>query len=121
MMRMNLDKILEFLYGDKKAELMAEISFVKYAYQNYNSIMSHEAQRTATIASIQKAKKVAMKDIEFYMNDLDSAAKTKDNSELISTVNKAFQIKESWSFRCNCMCSAAYWNCIILRIRIQVI
>ena len=94
-MRMNLDKILEFLYGDKKAELMAEISFVKYAYQNYNSIMSHEAQRTATIASIQKAKKVAMKDIEFYMNDLDSAAKTKDNSELISTVNKAFQIKES--------------------------
>ena len=57
--------------------------------------MSHEAQRTATIASIQKAKKVAMKDIEFYMNDLDSAAKTKDNSELISTVNKAFQIKES--------------------------
>lgn len=95
MMRMNLDKILEFLYGDKKAELMAEISFVKYAYQNYNSIMSHEAQRTATIASIQKAKKVAMKDIEFYMNDLDSAAKTKDNSELISTVNKAFQIKES--------------------------
>ena len=74
---------------------ISEISFVKYAYQNYNSIMSHEAQRTATIASIQKAKKVAMKDIEFYMNDLDSAAKTKDNSELISTVNKAFQIKES--------------------------
>ena len=36
-----------------------------------------------------------MKDIEFYMNDLDLAAKTKDNSELISTVNKAFQIKES--------------------------
>lgn len=95
MMRMNLDKILEFLYGDKKAELMAEISFVKYAYQNYNSIMSHESQRTATIASIQEAKKVAMKDIEFYMNDLDLAAKTKDNSELISTVNKAFQIKES--------------------------
>ena len=94
-MRMNLDKILEFLYGDKKAELMAEISFVKYAYQNYNSIMSHESQRTATIASIQEAKKVAMKDIEFYMNDLDLAAKTKDNSELISTVNKAFQIKES--------------------------
>ena len=86
-MRMNLDKILEFLYGDKKAELMAEISFVKYAYQNYNSIMSHESQRTATIASIQEAKKVAMKDIEFYMNDLDLAAKTKDNSELISTVN----------------------------------
>lgn len=33
------DKILEFLYGDKKAELMSEVSFVNFAYQNYNSIM----------------------------------------------------------------------------------
>ena len=28
-MRMTIDKILEFLYGDKKAELMAEINFVR--------------------------------------------------------------------------------------------
>ena len=33
-MNQNIDKILEFLYGDKKAELISEVSFVKSAYQN---------------------------------------------------------------------------------------
>lgn len=91
-----IDKILAFLYGEKKAELMAEISFTKYAYQNYNSIMEHEQQRLATIISLQEARKVAMKDIEFYMLDLDNAANGKDVSgkntsdieELIGEANK---------------------------------
>ena len=96
MMNMKLDEILEFLYGDKKAELMAEMSFIKYAYENYSSIMSHEQQRIATIASLQEAKKVAMKDIEFYINDLESVVshKTKDYAELESRTEKSFQVKE---------------------------
>lgn len=94
-MKLNLDKILEFLYGEKKAELMSEVSFVKYAYQNYGSIMEHETQKTATIGSLQNAKKVAMKDIEFYMSDLDSTVNSKDNSDITALVEKAFQIKES--------------------------
>lgn len=88
------DKILEFLYGDKKAELMSEVNFVNSAYQNYNSIMVHEHQKIATIIGLQGARKVAMKDIEFYMSDLDSLAKTKDITDLDSFVNKAFKIKE---------------------------
>jgi len=98
MMRLNLDKILEFLYGDKKAELMSEVSFVKYAYQNYASIMEHECQRAAIIGSLHDSKKVAMKDIEFYMGDLDSAIRTKDGKDIGSLVEKAFQIKESLEF-----------------------
>ena len=96
MMNMKLDDILEFLYGDKKAELMAEMSFIKYAYENYSSIMSHEQQRVATITSLQEAKKVAMKDIEFYINDLDSVVsrKTKDYAELESRIEKSFRVKE---------------------------
>lgn len=96
MMNMKLDEILEFLYGDKKAELMAEMSFIKYAYENYSSIMSHEQQRIATIASLQEAKKVAMKDIEFYINDLESVVshKTKDYADLESRTEKSFQVKE---------------------------
>lgn len=96
MMNMKLDEILEFLYGDKKAELMAEMSFIKYAYENYSSIMFHEEQRIATLSSLQEAKKVAMKDIEFYINDLDTivSSKTKDYAELESRTEKAFQIKE---------------------------
>lgn len=96
MMNMKLDEILEFLYGDKKAELMAEMSFIKYAYENYLSIMVHEQQRIATIVSLQEAKKVAMKDIEFYINDLESTVsrKIKDYAELESRTEKSFQIKE---------------------------
>ena len=94
MMKLNLDKILEFLYGDKKAELISEVSFAKFAYQNYASIMDHEQQRTATIISLQEARKVAMKDVEFYLNDLDSSVNTKDSSDILSMVDRAFQIKE---------------------------
>ncbi len=92
-----MDNILEFLYGDKKAELLSEISFVKYAHQNFASIMAHEPQRIATISSLQGAKKIAMKDIEFYLEDLDRAAGdvAKSYEDLDELLNKAFQIKDS--------------------------
>lgn len=89
-----IDKILEFLYGDKKAELISEVSFVNFAYQNYSSIMECDPQRTATIISLQGARKVATKDIEFYMSDLDSLIKAKDTPDLDSIISKAFQIKD---------------------------
>lgn len=97
MMRMKLDEILEFLYGDKKAELMSEMSFIRYAYQNFNSIMAHEQQRVSTIVSLQESRKVAMKDIEFYVSDLDATVsrKSKDATDLNERINKAFQIKDS--------------------------
>lgn len=95
MMKLNIDKILEFLYGDKKAELMAEVSFVKYVHQNFSSIMKFDVQRIATIGSLQSSKKVAMKDIEFYMSDLESTANSKGSGDIVSLVNRAFQIKES--------------------------
>jgi hypothetical protein len=93
MINQNLDKILEFLYGDKKAELLSEVSFIKYAYENYASIMTHTEQRTATIGSIQNAKIVAMKDIEFYMHDLETTVNDKANVEEL--VTNSFRIKES--------------------------
>ena len=71
MINKKLDEILKFLYEEKKAELLSEVIFVKYACDNYDSIMVDEAQRTATIGNIQQAKKIAMKDIEFYQKYLD--------------------------------------------------
>ena len=96
-MNLKLDEILEFLYGDKKAELLAEMSFIRYAYQNFTSIMAHDVQRSATLISLQEAKKVAMKDIEFYIGDLDATVsrKVKDFSELTERTGKAFQLRES--------------------------
>ncbi len=95
---LSIDKILEFLYGEKRAELLSEISFTKYAYANYSSIMTCDAQRTATIAGLQAAKKVAIKDIEFYAADLDSAVNIKDISNLKELVDKVFQIKDCMVF-----------------------
>lgn len=69
--QLGIDKILDFLYGEKSSELMAEVSFVKSAHKNYTSIMAHPEQRQATIHSLQDAKKIAMKDLEFYISELD--------------------------------------------------
>lgn len=95
MMGQKLDKILEFLYSDKKAELAAELSFTKYAHQNYASILGHEQQRLATIVSLQNAQKVALKDMEFYMDDLDSKVddRAKKYSGLETLAVDAFRSK----------------------------
>lgn len=95
-----MDKILGFLYGNKRAELMAEISFVQYAYDNYSSIMKFDQQRVATIANLQSAKKIAMKDIEFYLNELetDSNANDKEFSEFTVTVEKALKNQKSLEY-----------------------
>lgn len=95
MISMKMDKILEFLYGDKKAELISELTFIKYTYENFISIMAHEEQRTATIASIQAAKKVAMKDIEFYISELNTAVaeNKKQSLEIVKMGDEIFKIK----------------------------
>ena len=89
----SVDKILGFLYGDKKAEMMAELDFVKYAYQNYSTIMSNESQRIATITSLQQARKIAFKDSQFYIEDLESIIKS--DCDIVQMVNSAFNTKES--------------------------
>lgn len=89
-----LDKILEFLYGDKRAELLSEVSFIRFAYENYKSIMDHSEQRIATLISLQSAKKVAMKDIEFYLSDLTSIMADKKSSDISATVPKMIRTKD---------------------------
>lgn len=92
---MAMDKILEFLYGEKKAELMAEVTFTKYAMNNFSAIMEQECQRIATISSLHQAKIIAMKDTEFYLSDLDSTIN--GGESLVERVKKATQIEESLS------------------------
>lgn len=65
-----LDEILGFLYGEKRAELLSEIMFVQSVYKNFGSIYSHEQQKLATIVGVQEARKIAIKDIEFYVSKL---------------------------------------------------
>lgn len=108
-----IDQIMDFLYGDKKAELIAEISFAKYAHKNFASIMSHNNQRIATISSLQAAKKVAMKDIEFYMGDLNIKATTKaKNYQEFQTLSEdAFQIRKSLELAMQLYVSSSIMEC----------
>lgn len=91
--QLGVDKILEFLYGDKRAELMSEVSFAKYAYENYISIMAHSEQRMATISGLQNTRKIAMKDLEFYISDLDTLANELDK-DIPAAARKAVQLKK---------------------------
>lgn len=92
-----LDDILGFLYGDKSAELIAQINFVKYAHANYGSIMMSDVQRQATLTNLQTARTVAMKNIEFYLIDLESTVKkgVNDFHALRKQKEKALLIKDS--------------------------
>lgn len=94
--KQKIDKILDFLYGEKKAELFAEVSFVKQAYENFASIMRHPEQCAATIVNLQNAQKIAMKDIEFYINDLNGKSKEKPKSyeAFCNIADEAIKIKD---------------------------
>lgn len=97
LMNRKLDQILEFLYGDKKAELLANQTFVRYAAENYPSIMNSLPQREATLSSLQQARIIAMNDIEFYLNDLSAVTgKTSVNfGDYKNWARKAVQIYEN--------------------------
>ena len=91
-----IDKILGFLYGEKSSELLAEITFVNDAYKNYSSIMQNELQKLATITNLQAAKKIAMKDIEFYIDDLTKTVNipSKNYQDFEKIVSDALKIKD---------------------------
>ena len=92
-----LDKILDFLYGEKKAELLSEILFIQRSIRDFTSIMEHDTQRIATISGIQQSEKIALKDIEFYIHDLESTVHSEldDKSAITDAVKTAQQICES--------------------------
>lgn len=94
MMKWSIDKILDFLYEEKMAELLSEVSFVRYAYENYSSLLLHEAQRAAILPSLMESRKIATKDIEFYLHDLDAAVNRKA-LDVNKQADSALQIKES--------------------------
>lgn len=90
-----IDAILEFLYEDKKTELLSEVAFVQYAYENYHSIFQHTEQRMATIGSLQQAKKVAIKDVEFYLSDFVKQLNAIKDEQ---TLKRALNAKECLEF-----------------------
>ena len=71
-LNLKLDKIIEFLYEQKRTETLSAIGFVKNVAENYSTIMEHEEQRIATLGNVQRVKMIAFGNIEFYLSDLKS-------------------------------------------------
>lgn len=96
---MNIEKIFEFLHDDKKAELESEIQFIGNAFQNYNFIFSNEAQRIATISSIQETIKTAFKNCEFYCGEMKKYTFKKGRSPIENDVEMSlyFEKLTEWS------------------------
>lgn len=86
-----VDNILDFLHVDKRAELLSEYTFIKYAQDNFTSIMNHPHQRQATLCAIQDAKKVAMKDLEFYLDQLEKLVN--NEKDIVKLVNSMLNWK----------------------------
>ena len=97
MLNQKIDDILSFLYGEKKSELISEICFVQHACKNFSAIMEHDGQRIATITNLQAAQKTAVKDIEFYISDMNKKVepKFKNYSEFKGVAEKIFKLKDS--------------------------
>lgn len=81
-----IDEVMAFLQASKRTELASEWTFVKYALENYATIMLSESQRIATIGNLQRAKIKAIGDIEFYEEQLEESVKAKTSKEQATIV-----------------------------------
>lgn len=69
-----MDQVLDFLYTDKLCEIYAEAQTILGIYKNYTSIIANESLCTASLATIQNARIVAEKNIQFYYRDMTKKA-----------------------------------------------
>lgn len=76
-----LNEVLEFLYSDKSCEIYAESRAVYGIYQNYASIMKFPEHRISALNSIQRAKNIAERNIQFYYRDMNSRINSLDGKK----------------------------------------
>lgn len=90
--RAKLDQVLDFLYTDKSCELYAQAQMVFGIYHNCTSIMKCSEQRIASLQTIQRAKILAERNIQFYYRDMNKLASKKDSwDSLINDLNNYTQ------------------------------
>lgn len=93
-----IDKILDFLYGDKRAELFARVQDTRIAYNNFSSIMNNDIQRGSTVSSLHQSSLIALQDIEFYIQNLKDISERdmENNPRLVAdAVTTALNTKDS--------------------------
>ncbi len=113
----NVKYIRKFLENDKRSKLQSEEEFLKMTQKTINFILQDEAQKQATLSSIQKIRIDALSGIYFYkmqINDLRDLSLQKDKAKkLIKNIQKiCFVISEYW-YSLYLYCYALYLETII--------
>lgn len=93
--RKSIDDVLKFLNDDKRSQLIAELTFVKYAASNFSSIMLSEPQRTATLTNLQHSKIAAVSNIEFYTTQLEDKIASKKSGKPSEQCAGVLQAKQT--------------------------
>ena len=93
--RKSIDDVLKFLNDDKRSQLIAELTFVKYAASNFSSIMLSESQRTATLTNLQHSKIAAVSNIEFYTTQLEDKIASKKSGKPSEQCAAVLQAKQT--------------------------
>lgn len=101
-----LTEIVEFLKTDKLCELESQFKFLEFSYDNYEYIVTNEAERLATIFQIQSTKKVALKDFMFYEKYISSHLRKTSNvkSALIDEANEFLAHAECYRYSAEMYC-----------------
>jgi len=78
-----LDQVLDFLHTDKACEIYGETMAVLGISHNFASIMACPEQRTASIQTIQHAKIVAERNIQFYYREMNKLSEKANETKRI--------------------------------------
>lgn len=93
--RKSIDDVLKFLNDDKRSQLIAELTFVKYAASNFSAIMLSESQRVATLTNLQRSKITAVSNIEFYTTQLEDKTASKKSGKPSEQCAAVMQAKQT--------------------------
>ena len=101
-----LSEIIDFLVTDKLCELESQFRFLEFSYNNYEYIVTNEAERSATIVQIQATKKIALQNTLFYEKFLARHLHKTSNkkSALIEEANTFLENAENYRYSAELYC-----------------
>lgn len=112
-------EIRKFLEDDKRSKLQSEEEFLKMTQQTMPFIVENEAQKQATLTSIQKIRMDALADIIFYRKQINSperiSAKKDKSDEVIKNVNDICSLMSEYWYSLYLYCFAVYLEPIVAR------
>ena len=101
-----LTEIIDFLATDKLCELVSQLKFLQFYYNNYEYIVTNEKECSATIVQIQSTKKIALQNVLFYEKYLSRHLHNASNSKnaLIDEAKSFLENAENYRYSAEVYC-----------------